>query len=340
MSWETSDDLALFHRTLAEFCRMEMPLPKAFRAIAADLSRGKLKRAAEEMAAEAEQGVPLADAYEKRQDVFPPLYRSLVAAGQATGDLPGVLEEIGAHASLRAQAGRRLRKALAWPFVTAIFVLVVGIGALAWSAPRLWSVPGAVGATTGYSAPVMLYVSVGFVGLFVIGAFLVSKLASPVDSFPGFAWPGFGRLRLAAIRASFASTLAMLLRRRTPLPAACELTAGMFPERHVRNGIEHMAHAAENGESLSRALGRSELFPESMLWLVETADGSEDSARALDDVAEIYRDRLDRGLDRMEVLVTPLAELVVGVAVFFFAYSYLVPLFETAGKIFGVVELQ
>jgi len=353
VSLETSDDLALFHRTLAELTRMELPLPKAFRMIAADMKKGKLRQAAEEMAAEAEEGVPIAEAYERRKEMFPRLYRSLVAAGQATGDLPGVLEEIAAHAATRALAARRLRKALAYPFVTALFVLVVGIGALLFAAPRLWMLPtgnaapafslavrGAESGGAEFTPPVMLFVSIGFVLVFVIGAFLFSRMRSPVDMMPGFRWPIFGDLRLSAVRASFASALAMLVRRQTPLPAACELTVEMFPERSVRERIADMAVAAENGESLTSALGRSELFPPSLLWLVESADGSDASAQALDDVAAIYRNRLERGLDRMEVLVTPLAELVIGIAVFFFAYSYLVPMFEYADGIFGGIVMR
>jgi len=354
VSLETSDDLALFHRTLAELTRMEMPLPKAFRVIAADMRKGKLRLAAEEMAAEAEDGLPLVDAYEEHKDVFPPLYRSLIAAGQATGDVPGVLEEIAAHAATRAQAARRLRRALSYPLVTAIFVLVVGIGALIYAAPRLWLLPtgnvtptynmvsgvspsyGASSQWFEFTPPFMLMVSIGFVLVFVIGAFLFSRFRSPVDLLPGFRWPVFGSLRLSAVRASFASALAMLIRRQTPLPTACELTVTMFPEKCVRERIADMAIAAKRGESLTGALGKSELFPPSLLWLVETAEGSDASAKALDDVAAIYRNRLERGLDRMEVLVTPLAELVIGVAVFFFAYSYLVPLFDYAGGVFGM----
>jgi len=355
VSWASSDDLALFHRTLAEFCRMELPLPKAFRMIAADLSKGKLREAAEEMAAETESGVPLVVSYEQRKHLFPKLYRALVAAGQATGDLPGVLEEIAGHATTRALAARRLRKALSYPFVTAVFVLVVGIGALAWAAPRLWMLPTAgttdvfaavrsgrsgAGGFIEFTPPVMLGISVAFVLVFVVGTFLVTRLRSPVDLLPGFRVPVFGALRLSAVRASFASALAMLVRRETPLPAACALVSGMYPERRVRERIAEMADAAERGESLSEALGHSRLFPRSLLWLVETAEGSEGAAKALDDVAVIYRNRLERGLDRMEVLVTPAAELVIGIAVFFFAYSYLVPLFGYANGIFNLAKVM
>jgi general secretion pathway protein F len=341
----------VFHRTLAEFTRQGMPLPKAFRLLAEELSKGRLRKAAFEMAAETESGMPLAEAYGRRKESFPKLYRALIEAGQASGDVPGVLTEIAEHARTRAVASRRLRKALAYPLVTAIFVLAVGGGALAFAAPKLWRLP--TGLTESpitsrtmadspawfvFSAPGMLWVSFGFVVLFVVGAFLATRWASPVDFLPGLRVPVIGPLRLASVRASFASALAMLLRRKTPLPTACELVTEMFDDRKVRGHAADMVLAARNGESLPEALGRSALFPKSLLWLVETAEGDDAAADALDDVAAVYRNRLDRGLDRMEVLVTPMAELVIGVAVFFFAYSYLIPLLEYSGAILGIVR--
>ena len=55
---------------------------------------------------------------------------------------------------------------------------------------------------------------------------------------------------------------------------------------------------------------------------------------ALEDVDHIYRNRLERRLDHASILVRPAAEVVVGLAVFGFAYSFLVPLFGYARSVF------
>ncbi|MFQ5504519.1 MAG: type II secretion system F family protein, partial [Planctomycetota bacterium] len=55
---EAADELALFHRTLAEMCRQKLPLPKALRILGEDLGRGRLGREIESMAKEVEQGMP------------------------------------------------------------------------------------------------------------------------------------------------------------------------------------------------------------------------------------------------------------------------------------------
>jgi type II secretory pathway component PulF len=135
-------------------------------------------------------------------------------------------------------------------------------------------------------------------------------------------------------KASFASTLALLLRREVPLPTALALAAEACDDAALRDDVRAMAAQAEGGDGLGEVLREQALFPPTLLWLVGMADGGRDTPRALDEVAAIYTRRLDRALDRFATIVTPLAEIVVGAVVFLFAYSFMVPLYEYAESLF------
>ncbi len=266
------DDLTCFHRTLAELCRKEVPLPRALRLLAADLKSGKLRVAAEEMAEEVERGVPLAEAYGARKDAFPRLYRALVAAGAAGGDLPGALAEIAGHALVRADAARRLRKALAYPLVTAVIVFAIGTALFLEVGPRLWNLSAAVAGRSPplagssvssrgglhFSPPLMLALSLGLVGLFAGLALLTARRKGPLDILPGFRLPVIGSLRLDAARASLASALSLLLSRRLPLPAALDLAAETVEFPALRSRVRAMADRAQAGESLAGSLEEGE----------------------------------------------------------------------------------
>jgi len=324
------DDLALFHRVLAELCRSQVPLPRAFAILREEFTSGPMRRAVEAMAEETDEGVPLAEAYARRRDQFPDLYRALVEAGMAAGDLPGVLEEISRHAARRAEASRRLRQALAHPLVTALFVLLIGLGALMFVTPATWGFTEKLGASSPF--PYALG-SLALVAAFVLGAFVVAWKRSPVAGGGGLRIPVLGRIRLEAARGDVASTLGLLLRREVPLPLALELTAATIENRLVAKRVAAMAERAQAGAGLTESVG-DEVFDPSLRWLIESADGSEDVVRALEDVADIYRNRFERRLDHAAVLVRPAAEVVVGLAVFGFAYSFLVPLLGYTRSVF------
>jgi len=319
----SADELALFHRTLAEMCRAELPLPKAFRLLQGDLRRAGLRAAVAAMANDVEQGTPLAEAYAARKQEFPPLYAALIEIGLATGDLPGVLEEISAHAARRAAVADRMRKALAYPLVAAVFVLFCGAGLLLFVRPTLWTVPDQLGIDPGTTP----FWALGALGALFLATVLFGWLRGPIDGASSrFCWPGIGRLRRYAAKTQLLSTLALLLRREVPLSKALDLAARADPS------AASMALEAKDGSSLREVL--SGFLEPSLLWLVEAADGGPDTPRALADVADIYANRLDRSVDRLTTLVVPVAELVIGAVVLVFAFSFMIPLFEWASEIF------
>jgi general secretion pathway protein F len=321
------DEVALFHRTLAELCRASVPLPRALRILEAEAESKALGRAARAMADDVEAGRTLSEAYAAHGRVFPALYRRLVASGERSGDLPGALEQIAGHAAHRADVAARMRRALAYPVTTAIFVLLVGVGALTFASPRLWAFTERVSGSSPW--PVALG-ALGGLGLFVAAVLFFAWRRRGTSLFGGYRIPVLGPLRLTAARASLASTLALLLRCRVPLHEALRLAAETAENQELGRRVLVMAEEAEGGEGLVPAIRAGSLFEPSLLWLVETGERSGAAADALADVAAIYRQRLSRGLDRCSVLLRPAMELVVGVAVFLIAYSFMVPLFEYA----------
>ncbi len=326
------DELALFHRTLAQLCRSDVPLSKAFRVLEADLERGRLRDAVRAMADEVDAGTPIHEAYASHQVVFPPTYRALVEAGTASGDLPGTLEEVAAHAARQAETQDRIRRALAWPMLSAFAILLVAAGALAFAVPKLWSFSETVG---GSSPAGIAYGALG--ALFLIFAILASVAwrRRPAEGSWSFAVPVLGPIRRDGMRARVASTLALLLRRRLPLGPALELAAATAGEDLAEARLREAAEHVQDGDGLADVLERADVFDPSVVWFLKGAEGAGEAEDALEDAAEVYRRRLDRRLDRFTLLVRPAAELVLGAVVFCFAFSYLVPLFQYTSRVIG-----
>lgn len=341
-------DLALFHRTLAEMCRSELPLPRALRVVEADLESSPLKDAVRAMADDVESGTPVAEAYAAQAKRFPPLYRALVEAGAAAGDLPGVLEEIADHAAARGEIATRLRKALAYPMIAAGFLVVIGTALLVFVAPLFVELSTTVTDTTpatlrGETVPsstysVALAVWMGMIA--TAGAVAVASmwLRNPMDGAASggaarYRVPVLGRLRYDADVAALASTLALLVRRRVPLPRALDLAAEVTESGPLRRVALAAADAAHEGGGLAGSAREAGLFAPSLLWIVEAAEKRGEAAAALDDVARIYRQRLARAVDRASVVITPAAELVIGIAVLLLTYSFLAPIMDLTRRL-------
>ncbi len=327
------EDLALFHTSLAALCRGGMPLGRALRLAAADLGRSPLAREAIALADAVDAGTPLAEAYADGARPFPPLYRALVRAGVSSGDLPAALDEIASHAKTEGDTARRIRIALIQPVVTASCALAVGLVAVLFASPHLWSVSEAIGdGSPTPIAAVALAVLAALLGTVVVLAWK----RSPLAGVRGARLPGVGPLRAAAAQAGLVSTLALLVRRETSLHEALEITAGSCADEELGARVRAAAARVQGGEALAPALAGAHACDASVLWIVESAQGSGGVARALEDVGHLLRRRFERGLDRFTAWLAPLAELVVGLVVLAFAYAYVVPLVKQAN---GVLQL-
>jgi type IV pilus assembly protein PilC len=120
-----ADEFLIFNQQLAHLTEAGLPIEKGLRLIALDLKAGRLARAAQEVAGELEHGVPLQEAFARHATQFPPLYGKLVEAGATTGNLPGMLFNLGRHLELVSRLRRCLWRSLTYPaFVLAAVSLV------------------------------------------------------------------------------------------------------------------------------------------------------------------------------------------------------------------------
>lgn len=329
---EPYGDISTFHRSLAGLCRANMPLPQALQNLQGDLSAGALREECADMAREIESGMPFEQSYGRRARRFPPVYRALVEAGMKTGDLPAVLDEISVDASLRARVRDQLRRRLEMPLLASLIVFVIGAVMTLTLSPMLTEsvMPGDT-KVLGMSATT-LFVLTGtglllILATLVFGAAFLRRPLAPSDGPNGWRYrlPLLGRLRSYAARAGFASTMALLLRRQLPLAQALELCAASVDGNEVRHQVQRMAEQARGGAGLAESIRAGDMIPESLLWFAESAGSDAAAVRALEDIARVYRQRLQRATDRVAAFALPLVELVIGFVVLAFALAYVLP---------------
>ncbi len=326
-------------------CRSGVPLPRALRSLQAEVGGRRLRDELSLMATEIEAGEPFEVAYAKRKKDFPEFYQVLVETGIETGDLVGVLDEIAGHAEMRARVGDRLRRALSYPVMVALFVIAIGLGVSLYATSYTQIVSPSIAGVSYIEARgdtwILNTVAMGALLILVMGVGMFVWMRNPVDATTGpfgngFRIPFVGRLRSYATKAWFASTLAMLLRRKLPLEQALGFACLAQKNRAVREQIELMVNAAGEGDSLHESIRKGQLISPGLLWFVETATSPSEVAVALDDVARVYRQRLDRSLDRICVFAVPALELCIGVAVLLFALSYLFPALSSGLDVLGI----
>jgi general secretion pathway protein F len=127
-------DVAMMTRQLATLVNAGIPLVEAVGALIEQVEKLELKRVLTQVVDRLNEGSSLAKALEPHPNVFSNLYVSMVAAGEASGTLEGVLERLADFMESQAKLRGKVGAALAYPalmvvigsaLITVMMVVVV-----------------------------------------------------------------------------------------------------------------------------------------------------------------------------------------------------------------------
>ncbi|HSG88847.1 MAG TPA: type II secretion system inner membrane protein GspF [Pseudomonadales bacterium] len=331
-------DLAMITRHLATLIGSGLPIEEALNAAAEQADRARLKSMLLAVRARVLEGHSLAAALGSFPEAFDDLYRSTVAAGEHSGHLEEVLENLSDFTERRQESGQNVQMALLYPAVlVAISLLIVG-GLLAYVVPEIVTVYD----DTGQDLPLLTR------GLIALSAFMADwalvLLAAIVAAVVGvrrwLAQPGpqlrfHGLLlRLPLVRAlvrgtnasQFANTLAILTSSGVPLVDAMAIAGHVVPNRVLRGRIEVATRRVAEGASLRVALEEVRDFPPLMLHMVASGEASGNLDAMLTRVAGHLERDLQRLVTVLLELLKPLMLLVMGGIVLLIVLAILLPI--------------
>ena len=338
-------ELAATTRALATLVAAGVPIAEAVAAVAEETAHPALVRALTVAGARLREGESLADALGASPRVFPPLFRGLVAAGEASGALAPVLLRLADHAEASAALRARLRGALAYPAVMTVATAAVLAFVLAWVVPQVT----ALFAETGAQLPLATRVLVGVTDLARATWWFVLPLAA-VAGWTGSRWaarpagraaldalllsaPVAGRVVRQAAVARLARTLATLVGSGVPIEPALGIAAGAVGNGALAGAVEAARVRVREGEALAPALARTGAFPPLLVRLAAVGERGGTLAESLERAAATHEASVEAALAAATALVEPALILVMGGVVLALVSAILLPLFELNGLV-------
>jgi len=140
--------------------------------------------------------------------------------------------------------------------------------------------------------------------------------------------PLVGRLVRGINAARFADTLGILTSSGVPLLASLQSARQVVTNLPMRDAIEDTVRQVREGGSLSRALGRTKLFPPMVVHLIASGEASGKLDTMLIRAAETQSRELENWVKTLTALLEPALILGMGLAVLFIVVAILLPIFE------------
>lgn len=332
-------DFLIFNQQFHTLIKAGLPILKALDLLAERAGVARLRPILSEVRQRVREGALLSEAL-SAQGSFPAVYVTVVAAGERSGNLTGVLEQYIAYLRVSTGFRSRLLTSLIYPAVLVVTAVFVVTYVVTYALPQFASLYHELNVPLPAPTRILLMIALPlrnyFVGLVVLLAALAifvflwtrsERGALAIDRLkPRIAI--IGNIWLKAQIAQFARTLSTLLTGGTPLVPALHTSAAAMDSKLVSSSVEQAADRVKEGQALHTSLAETQLIPGLALEMIEVGEASGALAAMLTSVAEFYEEEVSVSLQRTLSLI-PIAILVVmAVVVGFILISLYLPMFS------------
>lgn len=333
-------ELSLFTRQLATLARSGLPLDEALTAVSEQSESKRVKRIALGVRAGVLEGSTLAQSLSQFQNVFPPLFRATVEAGEQSGKLDYILERLADYVERRQQMQQKIVLAAFYPAILTIVAIGVVMLLLTYVVPQVVEVFDSIDAelpplTRGLIAMSDFLRSYGIYLLIVLaGASVVFGRMMNNEPFRRkvhrfvLRVPLVGRLTRGANTGRFTRTLGILFGSGVPILEAMRIGTQVVTNLPMREAIEDAAISVREGAALSKSLAASKLFPPITVHLIASGESSGRLDEMLDRAAENQEREVETLIAALMGVFEPLLILTMGGVVLLIVLAILLPIFD------------
>ena len=332
--------LAVWTRQLAGLVGSGLPLERALTALADEAEDPRQRELVAHLRSEVNAGAPFARALASAPREFDDVYRGVVAAGEQSGALGGVLERLADDLEARQELKGRLVGATLYPAIVSVIAVIIVVFLVTYVVPQV----ATVFTSTKRSLPLLTVGMMAFsdflrgwgwllvVALIAGGAVLALMLRNPAfrERFDaGFLnLPLIGKLARGYNAARFAGTLAMLAGAGVPILKALQAAAETLSNRAMRADAMDALVQVREGAPLASALAGKKRFPGILAMFSRLGEQTGQLPEMLDRAAKQLGGEVQRRALQMATILEPLLIVGMGGVVMLIVLAVLLPIIQ------------
>lgn len=329
-----------FTHQLAAVTESGIPVIAGLKAVGEQTDNARLRAAISRIAGRIEGGRAMAEAMEPESDIFPALFIKTLAAGEAAGNIPEVLNSLARYQEQEQETRAQIRSALTYPALVVGALVLATIFMLTFVVPQFAAMFDKFNGQLPLPTRILLAISHALTDHYILVTLSLGCVTYGLRTLFRYkgarAWldrqllklPVFGPLLVGVYMMRFIDLLALLTKSALPITQSLRVTADSMTNDAIRSDIRGMVHSIEGGRTLAEAFGETKtLTPlvKRMLAIGETA-GRTDQILAY--VADYYATQTKRMIKLLSTLIEPVLVTGLAAVVLFFALAIFLPMWK------------
>jgi len=334
-----ASDFLIFNQQFNTLIKAGLPILKALDLLAERAAATRLRPILAEVRKSVREGALLSEAL-AAQGSFPPVYVTVITAGERSGNLSGVLDQYIAYLRVSTGFRSRLLTAMIYPAVLLVTALLVVTYVVTTALPNFAELykdldvplPAPTRIMLSLAMPLRHYFLIFLVaiGAVIVASFLWSRSREGALTLERLRprIPVFGGVWVKTQVSQLLRTLSTLLGGGTPLVPALITSAAAINSRLFAGAVEEAAQRVKEGKSLHESLAEMQLMPDMALEMIEVGEASGALSAMLTSVAEFYEEDVGTSLQRILTWIPIVVLMVMAVVVGFILISLYLPMFS------------
>ncbi|MDI1363171.1 type II secretion system F family protein [Methylotenera sp.] len=342
----SNQDLVMFCFQIEQLSSAGVPLLECLTDLRESSNNPYFQKVLGAISAEVEGGKMLSQALAEYPNVFTEVFVSLVSAGEQTGQLPVVFNNLFNTLRWQDELMSQTKKLLAYP----AFVAVVVFGAVAflmsYLVPQMASFLKNMGQELPMNTKFLIALSDAFVNYWwlMIGlpVLVVITLASIIKTNPIARYrfdmiklqlPYTGPILNKIIMARFARYFALMYQTGIPILDAIKICEKIVGNRVVADALSRVHAQISSGESMSESFRNAGLFPQLVVRMIKVGENTGALDKSLLNISYFYDRDVNDSMDKLLKMIEPALTVFLGLILGFIMYSVLGPVYDSFSKL-------
>jgi type IV pilus assembly protein PilC len=291
-------------------------------------------------------GLKLSEAMANHAYCFDNVFTALVRAGEQSGQLTEVLDELSENLKWQDEMASQAKKAMVYPTMVLVVIFAVIMVLMTVLVPQLAVTFKQLVPKLPRETEILIALSAFFVRWWylILGVPIAAvvlgwsfaktneKAQRLIDGLT-LKLPVVGAIREKIILARFSTYFAMLYRAGISVLDCIGICEKIVGNRVMEEGLQRVGRSISEGQGISQAFIATNLFPPLVLRMLRVGESTGGLDVALLNVSYFYNRQVRDSIARMQTLLGPATTVVLGILIVAILYSIFLPIYDVIAKI-------